>query len=1290
VASGSPPPAWAGSASDRPLLETFDGADTTAGAFKAPVDLAVDQASGNVYVFDSNPGDESKEGAIDKFNENGKAAAFSALGGASSIGALSGYRVNGIAVDNSGGASQGRIYLSQFGPGTISAFAPSGSPLWEIPHATLGFQPCDVAVDGAGHLWVAGVEPPQVVEYDASGAPPSTPIGGFSLSHGVGAACRLAIGTEGSLYLASHERVDKYLANGTFAGTFDPEEVGIGARSVEVDQASASGHVFSVHNSDFREFEASGTPLGAFGEGLVGGGADGFTETSGWAIAYNSALDRVYVANKSLVDPSANVVLSFGALVSGTVPDVTIEAPTAVGVSKATFHGVVNPQGVPNSYHFEWKEGSSGSWAGAESSPPQSLPEDSSPHTVEFAATGLSGGKGYRVRLVGTNTELKLRAVSSPETLSTLAASAVPSVEMKATSAIGAESAQLNAHLDPHEDAGTTYRFQLSTDSECKTGFSNRPLHRLGTEAAKDVSEALSGLLPSQHYCARIIAENSAGATSPTAAVEFQTKAVPPSEVETAFVAPRLDTSAVLNGRVNPQGATLTYHFEYSKDGGASWLSLPPQSDTSGAREAIYVTEELSGLQPQTSYRYRFLAENAAEGSQRQGEEIGFTTRSEEEVKQPSSCPNEDLREKQHFTYLHDCRGFELVNSADTGAQHVRPLAPASSATAPIDAAGEEAMWTVFAGAPGGTTGTEAPFLARRGASGWSSQSLVPPASAQEGKGAFKYELRVATPSLSDFVFATQKSDLLDIGEGALVRVDGGQHQDLLASQPVPGRQYSLEISDDGAHVIYASQEDGKLLDIGTGTGEPLSLMPDGTPFKCKVLPFGEAGSRQWRPGYRAIAAADASRVYFRVKPNAGKKCNEAAPAGLYVRIREEGSEETRLIDPGTGTKAPEFVRATPDGRSAYFVSFSNHATLASIDPEENDKNTDADVYRWDEATGTSQCLTCVVPDANLLEGPGFARSQIAISNDFSHIYFESKNVLVAGKGRAGDVNLYVLSDGAIRYVADTNNSEGTLARINDVRLSGDGEVLLFKDDGRKPNLSADAIAAQCPDIHNGGVAASCEELYRYEDREGSIECLSCRHGAVTSNDVGTPLVLATTPSGDEAQMSDDGSTVAFATAEALLPRDVNGGTDIYEWRDGVLGLVTDGVSDFHEGLASLRVAAVSADGRDIFFTAVAPGLTGFERDELANFYDARIGGGFEAPEVRSTCIEDSCQGSLRPPPPLGQAGTATYSGPGNVQGGGRKPRCAKGQVRRHGHCAKRPGKSRHKRTAGERRRRAR
>ena len=136
------------------------------------------------------------------------------------------------------------------------------------------------------------------------------------------------------------------------------------------------------------------------------------------------------------------------------------------------------------------------------------------------------------------------------------------------------------------------------------------------------------------------------------------------------------------------------------------------------------------------------------------------------------------------------------------------------------------------------------------------------------------------------------------------------------------------------------------------------------------------------------------------------------------------------------------------------------------------------------------------------------------------------------------------------------------------------------------------------------------------------------------------------------------------------MPRDVNHDADIYEWRDGAVRLVTDGLADQPVLFTAPEVLELGKDGRDLLFAEVPPGgkLTGFEQDGLLNLYDARIGGGFEPPSPPIHCSEDSCQGPLQAAPGAGSPASAGFSGRGNVPSQAKKRRrCTqkRGEARR-------------------------
>jgi hypothetical protein len=1160
----SPAPALAATVTERPLLFKFDGSDTTEGAFAGATSVAVDEATGTVYVVDN------QRRVINKFNADGEAVPFSSTGSSSLDGTASPFGRFGaahvdsasvVSVDNSGGPTQGRIYVNAGNLGVL-AFDPSGAYLWQIPRAHLTLAVQGSAMDSAGHLWVSEFTTNQVSQFDNTGSPDRISTVPITSSR----PRRIALDAAGNLYVDKQTAgIDKYV-NGSRDSTLDSAVTW----DVWSDQSSPAGHIFTLRPGNFAEFDASGTQLGTF-DGLktIGGGR---------GIAHNSALDRVYVADFPAAVPP--VVEAFGPVVTGSAPEATIEPTTEIGISSAHFSGTAQPLELNNNYYFEWKPGTAAHWTAAKSSPVQSVPADGGEHPVSFSATGLAGGVTHQVRLVAENADNRLRTASSPHTFTT-EKPPPPVVSIDPPSSVTATTAQIDGSVDPGGDAATTWRLELSTDPNCASGFTQRPVHQLESEATSPVtvSEELKGLLPSQHYCVRIRAVNGGG-TATSGVEEFTTAPTVPTAVETLPAAPRTATSGRLNARLNPEGETFVYRFEYSSDGGSTWTTLEDGVDTSEARSPIVVSHEFVDLSPESTYSYRFTAENPA--GVVQGGERSFTTRSRSEgARHP--------------------RGLELVNNPDKGNQNVAELGGDLELTYDrIAEGGEHFGWGVAGGAPGSNTGSLDTFLASRTSVGWDSKSLVPTPDVQFGEGTAYYRLTAAAKDLSRFVFMASEG-VISGASATFVRTDRQNNQEVLVtineSNPEAAPSY-WDVSDDLRHALFVDQ--GHLYDYEAGGKRvEVGLMPSGGPPACGIP----------RPGFRSgpshpwIATGDASRVYFRTS---GDVCS--APLGLYVRNRQAGT--TTLL-----AAQAEFLRASPDGREAIFSS------PMQLAPEDEDFGND--IYRWDEETASIECLTCAVPGADV--------GDVEPSEGLSRVYFTSQKQLLPDRGTPGAMNLYLWHAGTIRFVASVGAfAQSGLGDRRHFRLTPDGRVLGIRSD--RPLTSDDP--GMCPNVQ--GVLFPCLQLYRYDDDDGSLECVSCKRQGATPHMTGAEFYL-----------SRDGKTVAFTTSAPLVPGDVNGRTDVYEWYEGARRLVTDGVTKWS---TVPRLSGMGNSGRDVFFTIASPTpLTGFEQDGLTNLYDARVGGGFTAPAAPGHCVEDSCQGPLQAAPALTNPGSATYAGLGNL-----------------------------------------
>lgn len=177
--------------------------------------------------------------------------------------------------------------------------------------------------------------------------------------------------------------------------------------------------------------------------------------------------------------------------------------------------------------------------------------------------------------------------------------------------------------------------------------------------------------------------------------------------------------------------------------------------------------------------------------------------------------------------------------------------------------------------------------------------------------------------------------------------------------------------------------------------------------------------------------------------------------------------------------------------------------------------------------------------------------------------------------------------------------------------------------------------------------------------------------------------------------LSEDGSRLFFNSLDALAVQDVNGVQDVYQWEamgtgdcatsnptysaqsQGCIGLISSGQSPRESEFVD-----ASASGDDVFIrteSSLSPRDPG-----LVDIYDARVGGGEAQPLTPPACEGDACQ-NVPPAPGFASPASSSYSGPGNLTQ--RKPRCAKGKVRRRGRCVKRHrGSAKAKRAKRERR----
>jgi hypothetical protein len=540
-----------------------------------------------------------------------------------------------------------------------------------------------------------------------------------------------------------------------------------------------------------------------------------------------------------------------------------------------------------------------------------------------------------------------------------------------------------------------------------------------------------------------------------------------------------------------------------------------------------------------------------------------------------------------------------------------------------------------------GDSGLISSYVSMRGPAGWFTQGLYP--QMPSGGGLSGPVTSAIAGDYSRVVLKTlaplDQNDVNGLNVDTYLWEPSHNTLTWVSRSDEPGSSYYVGRSADAHRLIFSSVNN--LVPAATGDSPKLYEWVDGSIQLVSVMPDGSAplsgaalGTREEIPGTKSSRAPnavsrDGLRIFFSSPPPSSASAPE--PTRLYARVNDSTTVEVSKSQcTRVDCNAPaniSFAGATPDGEHVYF---STTQQLVNADTDGR-----ADLYEYSFAT---QSL------ARLSEGLGITELSdiggsylLGLANDGAYLYYRN-----ASEG------LTLWHDGVSTVVAPfiSDTTQSGTQDCNQTDLGGQPDA---PADGRALLFETDALTA-----FGSGSAAS--GLYLYTVADHTLRRLASNGTTAPNN----PFNLSYLPDcGLNTGFVSD-SDVFFSTADPLVPQDVNGALDVYEWHAGQVALVSAGV-----GGGDSRLLGVSQGGDDVFFITNDQLVNG-DSDHVQDIYDARSDGAHPDPvAVPGLCEGDDCQLAQLAQSANGDAAftaTSLFHGHGNrhAQYGVRKVRVAK------------------------------
>ena len=1227
-----------------------------------------------------------------------------------------------IAVDNSAGASAGDVYVGDTGDNVVSKFTSEGALIssWgtkgQLDGSTTSagsFAALDgIAVDANGTLMVISLIKGSSFLFEFSHE------GIFSTEFEVAretAPVGLAVDSAGNFFKANGtSNIEKVTASDTDVGQVTQSE-----RTTGLAIEASTGDLYAAAGDEVEHYAF----VGANQVSEPGGGTCTFGSFSGCpatdtfgsgnltgatGVGVDSATGSVYVT-----DATANQVDVF---TPALLPDVSAANASNVQPAGAMVSGTVNPDGLQvTACSFEYGPSTSSSYS--QSVPceqsPAAIGSGTSPVTATSMLVDLAPNTEYHVRLSAANAQGTNHGAG--ETFTT---PGPPRIDGESAANFTHATAELQAQIDP-SGLDTTYHFEYGTSTSYGSSIPVPPADIGSQPGEQSISQKVSGLLVGTVYHYRVVAGNAAG-TVDGPDQTFTT--VPAALIDGLWASEVTSTSATLNTEINPLGLNTEYRLEY---GTSTSYGQTISGNTGEGEGDVLFSYHRQNLQPAATYHYRITTTNAL--GTNESTDHTFTTQAfggehtlpdgrAWELVSPADKKGaligpikiegdtQAAADGSAITYpasepvgegavgrVNDAQILSKRVVSGWSSQDVADKVSLPPEGIPSQALGGGESWHIFStdlslglvvdpveesATPQSQEASERTLYLRVSSSG----EFVPLETKMDVLSGSKFGdesmmFVAATPDLSHVIFSTWEA---------------------LTPEAVAPPNANNTLEGANVHNLYEWSA-GKLQLVNITPSTPAA--PNGT---------SEPGASLG--GDSAMTAHAISRDGRWVVWGYGGLSAPPPFSNVSLYVRDMVGGKTYRL----GGDYPRFETMNDAGSKVFFIENTrNHGS--------------GDLYVFDTATGAQTDLTADhagEPSADVQD------AVMGSSSDGSYVYFVATGVLARGAVSGAD-NVYVLHETGggweTRYIATLSaedakswrgagdedpttesNVTADLARTSS-RVSHNGRYLAFMSSRSLTGYdNLDAVSGQ-PD----------EEVYLYDAVTDRLVCASCNPtGArptgvlderkpedalfvdlltawspLSSGSSGSSSGIAghwlagsltgwepagTTTGGDirayQPRYLSDGGRLFFDSPDALVPQDVNGLEDVYEYEpvnsaatvasdscsiasstfsersQGCVGLISSGQS----GSETIFLDA-SENGDDVFF-ATNSRLTAEDYDTSYDVYDAHVCSAGEPCRVEPVspppCTSgDSCKAAPALQPGIfGSPPSATFSGIGNVE----------------------------------------